>query len=139
MILLYPSIVKYKVLRFPCRKLCQLSNYCISNLKSPFIACFVKMDVGPLNIVPLPVSTMFSFKGRGQTPQEEFPLAAVTWVTLGPGSRDVHAACALPSSRSTDSFSHAAPLGYTIASTPGSCNGSSFPKIRLLQHTEANT
>ena len=70
---LYPVIVKYKVFKFLGGKLCQLSNYCISYPNSLFIACSVKMDMGPLNIVPLSVGTHLALtvEGAGEALQEE--------------------------------------------------------------------
>lgn len=47
-----------------------------SDPNSLFIACSVKMDMGPLNIVPLSVDTCLALtvEGTGETWQEEFPL-----------------------------------------------------------------
>lgn len=47
-----------------------------SDPKSLFIACSVKMDMGPLNIVPLSVGTCLALtvEGTGETWQEEFPF-----------------------------------------------------------------
>ena len=45
--------------------MCQLSIYCLSAPNSLFISYAAKMDVGPLNIFPLPAGTMLSFVSRG--------------------------------------------------------------------------
>lgn len=45
--------------------LSHLSICCLSALNSPFIVCYAKMDMGPLNIFPLPSGTLLSFVKRG--------------------------------------------------------------------------
>lgn len=41
-----------------------VSICCLSALNSPFIACYAKMDTGPLKMFPLPTSGMLNFVNR---------------------------------------------------------------------------
>ena len=64
--------------------MCQLSTKCLSDPNLPFTAYSVKIKMNPLNIFPMPDTTMLSFvcRSTGKTLHEEQTFLSASNVLL---------------------------------------------------------